>query len=883
MPTLLGWLAGSDLAEEILGDLAEQRHRRARESRVAAALWFWQALAGVAFFIGVRRGQRALATWARDGFGLRGGASDLRQAGRRLWRTPWYSVTAVGVTALSLALAATAFAVVDGVLFKPLPYRAPEELYAIAGAFSKLPPSPGKPPVTTAASWPDLEAWSSVSAPAALAAFDVSGPPIVLRNDMRPRIATVDRAFLDVLGVKPLLGGFRAGDFVERPAIRPVLITYALWQSFFEGAMPIVGRVAGPPESRIEVVGVMPRGFVFPAPNRRLVPDLITPIVPAVDADTNVRARWLTVIGRIPAGVPMADITAKLSGAAQRIASTWPPVRLPPNANETTRMTRGPADMVSVRPLKDVLTLNDVSASRIVFGAAAFLVLLSALTVAGLTASRLEDRRSELAVRRALGGSAARLTRLLAAESAVIVLAGAMLGWLAAAPLLRVTVALMPPGLMFLKPPVLDVRVLAFGTLTSAITIAIVTLWASRSTRSHTLSGEMASARSTAGRTVVRARSVLIAAQVCVAVVMVVAGVLLTASLARVWREDPGFNPDRTATIRVDERNDATAATMGQLVSSLQMMSGVSAAAGLGEPFLDNTSNGNGFSKPSTAVGETLPEGISVTGGFFAATGLRAIQGRLPTDEEFNRGDPVLVVSEQVARTYWPGGIAVGQRLKKDDSGRDFEVIGVVPDARYRSLDRDPDGAIYSPLIAERRLSLMNLIVKFDGDAAARLPEVTSAIESRFPMYTVRSARTVTASLGESIRARRFQTWLFAAFGLAALILTGAGILGVMAMTTARRTREVGIRMAIGATRSDVVSHLLREQMLTVSAGLLAGAGLAIWTARYVRAFLYKLDVYEPWVWAAAIMTVLATAAFGTLLPALRASRIDPVSALRVD
>jgi len=376
---------------------------------------------------------------------------------------------------------------------------------------------------------------------------------------------------------------------------------------------------------------------------------------------------------------------------------------------------------------------------------------------------------------------------------------------------------------------------------------------------------------------------VLIAAQVAAALVMVLAGALLTASLVRVWREDPGFNPDRAATVRLEERPDATAATMSQLLSTLQDLPGVIAAAGLGDPFLDNVRNGNGFDHPGTASSEEASEGINVTGGFFTAAGIRAIEGRLPTDDELNRGVPVIVVSAHVARTYWPRASAIGQRLRKSDSGLDFEVIGVVPDARYRTLDRDPDGAIYSSLIAERRFTLMNVIIRFADDAASRLPGVAEMISTRFPMYSVQSARTVAASLGESIRTRRFQTWLFSAFGLAALVLTGAGILGVMAMTTARRTREVGIRMAVGATRSNVIAHLLREQMLTVLIGVVAGAGISIWAARFVRAFVYKVDVYDPIVWAIAILTILATATLGTVLPASRASQIDPVKALRAD
>ena len=883
MNTLLTWLMDGDAASAILGDLTEQRWHHARTSPIRATLWFWRSFMGIAFFIGARRGLDALRRWVRSGFGFSGGLHDWQHAARALKRTPWYSVTAIGVIALGMSLATTAFAVVDGVLFKPLPYRAPDELYSIAGAFSKLPPAPGQSRVLTSASLPDIEAWSAVSAPATLSAYDVSGPTLLLRGDLRPRIAQVDSHLLEVLGVTPLMGGFREEHFRERAAIRPVLITYSLWQNYFGGAMTILGQVAGPAENRVEVVGVMPRGFVFPAAGRRLVPDLMTPIVADDESTTSVSSRWLTVIGRIPAGVSPSDIETRLTGAVQRIAATWPPVRLPPNANETMRITRGPADMAVIRPLKDVLTFNEAAVSRIVFAAAAFLVLLSALTVAGLTASRLEDRRGELSMRRALGGSSARIIRLLAAESAVMVITGAVLGWLVASPLLQVTLALMPPGLMFLKPPVLDARVFLFGIVAAAVTTAVVTLWASRSTTGATLGGTATTVRATPSRAAARGRAVLIAAQVAAAVVMVVGAALLTASLVRVWQEDPGFNPDRAATFRIDEREDATAAAMHDLLRTIKSLPGVTAVAGLGEPFLDNSRNGNGFESPVPAADGFLAEGISVTGGFFAAAGLRAVQGRLPTDDELDRGDPVIAVSESVARTYWPGTSAIGRRLKKDDSGRDFEVIGIVPDARYRSLDRDPDGAIYSSLAADRRWTLMNVIVRFNDDAATRLPAVTDVIASRFPMYSVRSARTVTASLGESIRARRFQTWLFSAFGLAAVVLTGAGILGVMAMTTARRRREVGIRMAVGATRTNVISHLLREQMLTVSVGLVAGAAIAVWASRFVRAFLYKMDVYDPMAWAVAIVTILVTATVGTLIPASRASKVDPVKALRAD
>jgi putative ABC transport system permease protein len=808
--------------------------------------------------------------------------NDLRQAGRGLRRSRWYALTAIGVVALGMSLAATAFAVVDGVLFKPLPYRAPQELFSIAGAFSKLPAAPGaRARVTTAASIADLEAWSAAVAPATLAAFDLSGAPLPLAGEVRPRVAQVDRRVLEVLGVSPLIGGFRPEHFESRSEIRPVLISYDLWQGHFAGSPSVVGQVAGPPESRVEVVGVMPRGFVFPSASARLIVEVLTPLVASNTVRSDPRSRWLTVIGRIPPNVSVAEIEARLTRAMQQVAATWPPVTLPPNTGETTRITRGPADLALIRPLDDVLTANEAAVSRIVFAAAIFLVLLSTVTVAGLVVSRLEDRRAELTMRRALGGSPGRIIRMIAAENAVAVFAGVALGGLAAVPLLRITLALMPPGLMYLKPPVLDARVVLFCLLASIVIVGLTTLWASRRFTSGSFTVE-ASARATAGRQAARARSALIAIQVAVALVMAVGGVLLASSLLRVWREDPGFNPDHAATIRLNATPAATHATLRELLATLEGLPGVAAVGGLGEPFLDRAFNGNEFEQPAAARNVDA-EGLSVTRGYFDAAGLRAVSGRLPTDEEMDSGARVLVVSELVARGYWPNAPAIGQRLKHDEDGTEFVVIGVVPDARYRSLDRDPDGALYSSLAIQERPTLVNVVVRFDSDAAGRIAPAVDMLSARFPMYRVRSARTVTASLGESIRSRRFQTWLFSAFGLAAVVLTGAGILGVLAMTTARRTREVGIRMAIGATRAAVVAQLLREQMLTVTLGLLIGGGFAVWAARFVRAFLYKLDIYDPLVWAIAVLTIIGTATIGTLIPALRASKVDPVSALRAE
>jgi hypothetical protein len=272
---------------------------------------------------------------------------------------------------------------------------------------------------------------------------------------------------------------------------------------------------------------------------------------------------------------------------------------------------------------------------------------------------------------------------------------------------------------------------------------------------------------------------------------------------------------------------------------------------------------------------------VPVTHGYFEAAGLRPSDGRLPTDAEFMSGAPVIVVTDIVARQFWPGRRAVGESLANE--GRLFYVVGVVPDARYMSLDLEPQGEIYWPLAAAARKYLSNVLIRFDRPGRAALGPVVAQVVQRCPNCRFRSAQMMTEALGATIRPRQFSAWLFSAFGIAALVIVGTGILGLVAMTAKRRTREIGIRMALGATRAGVMRQILREQLTSVVLGLVAGGIVAAWAVRFVASYLYKTPTYDPWAWAAAIAALLLISVAGTLIPSHYASRIDPVRALRVD
>ena len=362
---------------------------------------------------------------------------------------------------------------------------------------------------------------------------------------------------------------------------------------------------------------------------------------------------------------------------------------------------------------------------------------------------------------------------------------------------------------------------------------------------------------------------------------MTVGGALVVGSLARVWGEDSGFDADRRAVLDVGTPEDAPGIEIENLFTTLQRMPGIERVGGLDKPLLRNAFNGSWFDLPPGVVERRIVESMSVTSGFLAAAGVSAVEGRLPSALEFSQGAQVAVVSDIVARQYWPGRPSIGQVLVWDK--RPFTVIGVVTDARYVALDREPQGAIYVPLLSNPEPYVSGVVAAFKPGVPISIADVVSQLRLACPRCAIQRANTMTQAMGRTIRIRQFRAWLFGAFGVCALVIVGIGILGLVAMTTSRRTREVGIRMAVGATRSDVLRLLVREQTSGVLVGLAAGGLVAAWAVRYVSAYLYETPLTDPLVWSASGAILLMVALVGTLIPATRASRIDPVRALRVE
>jgi putative ABC transport system permease protein len=390
-----------------------------------------------------------------------------------------------------------------------------------------------------------------------------------------------------------------------------------------------------------------------------------------------------------------------------------------------------------------------------------------------------------------------------------------------------------------------------------------------------------------------RMSRLLVAGQTAIAFALVLAGALFGASLARLWSEDPGFQPGNAAILEVtypvpeirQYRLSTARSRALDLARALRAVPGVRQAAVTDALMMENIVQGaTTFPAPATAVeGAPTPAAVSVSSGFFDAAGIELLAGRLPSDAELDTGVPVVAVSEIVAHAYWPGSAAIGQTLR-GRGGVNFTVVGVVGDVRLVALDVPSTGAIFWPFalhdLAQRG---PRIFLSLQGDAASTLEAVTAAARRIDPDVRITNSdvQLLEDAVADTIRARRLGALAAESFGLAALVFVAVGLLGLVAMTSSRRTREIGIRLALGAVPATVVRLLVREQLAAAVAGMIAGGVLTAWIVPVAGAHLYGIGVYDPRIWTLAILVLLATAFLSAWLPAHRASRIDPVASLR--
>ena len=796
---------------------------------------------------------------------------DLRYGLRTLRSTPAFTLAAVLTLALGMGATTAIFSVVERVLLRPLPFEDAGRLVVLRQA----PPSGGHVFEWSYPDYADLRRENRSFEDLAVVPYSVSRFVWTGADPAPARGALVSENLFSVLGIRPAIGRAFLPDEDRRGAERVVLLGDGVWRRRFGADPAVVGRIVTLNAQSYRVVGVLPPGFEYPART-----ELWVPVVTAVDSLAEARqVGFLDVVGRIRPGVTASAATADAQAVLDRLSELYRPST--------------PRAIVTATPLAEDL-LGDVRPALLVLLAAAGLVLLIACAnVANLLLARASVRRAEMAVRTALGASRSRLVQQLLAESLLLAGLGTLLGVLVGFTGLDLLMAVVPPDLPRIEGVGLDPRVLAFcGGVTLAAAVAFGLLPALRS--SSSANGLEAASRRLAGGGWRLARG-LVVGEIALAALVLVGSGLLIRSLSRLQSVDLGFDRERTLSVEVflpEARYAEPAAVWDfydRLIERAAALPGVTRAAGV---LVRPLQGPDGFDYPFSIEGRSAEEQATypllnyeaITPDYFAASGIPLLSGRAFQASDDENAPGVVIVSRGLARRFWPGADPVGRRIKwgpPDGPAPWLTIVGGAGDARYRALQ----SATLDVYVPHRQSpwGLNHLIVRAAGDPAAIAGALAREARAIDPGVATLDAATARDLVESALRRPRVNTLLLGFFAATALALAGVGIYGVTSYAAARRTREMGIRMALGAG-PDQVRRLVIGQALSAGAvGIAIGLAAALAGTRLLSSLLFEVHPADPLTFAAVPIFLALVAGLAGWVPARRAAKLAPTAALRVE
>ena len=823
----------------------------------------------------------------RGGRGLERLVYDLRFAFRQLRKTPGFTLAAVLTLALGIGGNAAVFSVVNGVLLRPLAYPEPDRLVSISH-HSRGGDVPDRLPHSSAAH----VAYSDARSFEAMALFETWQGSLTDRQ-AAPEwvdVVTASRSLFDVLRVAPVLGR----TFTDREDApggpRVVLMSNALWRQRYGGDPGVLGRIITLDGTPREVVGVMPASFAFPTP----ASDLWVPL----RLDRNDLGGFnMQGIGRLRAGVN-ADM------AAQELANLLPRVTtlvdfLPPKLLSDARIRP------EVRPYLDEVVGTVRPALWALWGMIGLVLLIACVNVASLLLVRAEARRREVALRLALGAVRRHLLAQSLAESVTLLLAGSVVGVILAQLAVRVLPALAPTVLPRLGDIRVDAAVVVYTTLIAAIVAVLFgVVPITRHRRVAPVAMRGGSDRSgTTDRRSGRLRQLLVVAQVAMATVLLVASGLVLRSFAKLREVDPGFRPDSVFTFRIAlpyarySTSQAIATFHYTMLDRVRALPGVRSAGATGHLPLAGYSS---LIDPLRVDGKPLPPGVLpplaemrvATPGYFETMGISLVAGRLIDRSDTDRISGGVLVSESIVRKVMGGREPIGARVAHGLGGVSGErkwsdVVGVVGDVRGVALDKEPLGAVYYAMINREGVDMdwlarsMVYVVRTSTQPAALVASVRRALAELDPELPLAETRTLESVVDAAEGGMRFSMLGLAAAALVGLFMGAIGLYGVLSYVTAQRTREIGVRMALGATPATVRTSVLRHGLLVAGGGLALGLAAAVSLRSLATPLLYGVTPTDPVTLLAVSLVLLSVGALATWLPARRAARLDPVRALR--
>jgi len=804
---------------------------------------------------------------------------DLRQAIRQMRKSPGFTAVVVATLALGIGANTTVFSVVDAVLLRPLPYMQPQRLVEAESFFDKnVEPSN--------LSYPDFLDWRAQNS-----VFE----HLVSYHDNSYTLTGVARAvhvdaevvswdLLPMLGVNPELGrGFTQDE--EKRGTRVALISHGLWEAQFGADKTIVGRTVSLSGELFTVIGVMPANFRFPvtAPKNGIWTTLAVDDTPTGSPMANRGMHWLNAMGRLKPGVTVAQADGDMKAITARLAKQYP------NTNTTHNSARVQSELDAT--LGDTKTLLVV-----ILGAVALVLLIACGNIGNLLLARVRDRRREIAMRTALGASRARIVRQLLVESMVLSAAGGAVGCALAFLCTPAVLRLIGDSVPRAADAGVDLPVLGFALVVSLIAGVVFGLVPAMSASKTDLVSTLKAGGTAdvSGRDWLR--SAVIVGQVTVGIVLTAGAGLLISSFVKLMHQDLGFQPDHLLTFRFETPDTRYKETRPQFYREyferLRALPGVKAAGGTLILPMSEDSADVSFENPEHPMPQGLLPSADITlisGDYFRTMEVPVLKGRDFNDADTVDSPQVMIINQAFADKYFPNEEPLGKKLKPGAGGGKpgglpmREIVGVVGNIRHSMTQRRERPGYFLPASQLPSWCCLVSVVRTQVDADSLEPTVRQLVTSLDKDIPVTDVRTMPELMSLQLSQPRFAMVLLGAFAALALILTVVGLYGVMTYSVSRRTREIGVRLALGAQRAVVLRMVLREAAILLAAGVAIGLAASLAGGSALKTMLYGTTSRDPLVLAAVCILVTMAGLVSAFLPAMRAAGIEPMEALRTD
>jgi len=807
---------------------------------------------------------------------MTGFVQDFRYALRQLRKSPGFAATAILILTLGIAASTAIFGFVDAALIKPLPYQNPSQLVMVTGSVSVLP--------RANLSYPDYLDWKKLNK--VFTSMDVyrdEGFLVRTPTGTEPVPATrVSDGFFRTLGIAPMLGrDFYSGeDLPEAP--NTVILSYATWQKRFGGRKDVIGEPVSLSGVPYTIVGVLPQSFQFAEQGSS---EFWATLHPTDSCSRRRSCHDLIGVGRLKDGVTVSMALANMTAIARQLEIQYP------------ADNRGQGAFVA--PLSDVIVKDVRPILLALLGGAGLLLIIACVNVSSLLLVRSESRKREIAVRGALGASRLRLMRQFTTDGFVLVAASSVLGVFLARAAMQVLTSLISKdilvGMPYLSGLGLTLHVLAFA---GAISVAAIILFSLtpllRLPLREIREGLNEGGRGYAGTLWRRFGANLVVVELAVAVVLLVGAGLLGKSLYRLLHVDIGFQADHLATVGIalsdaaypkDEQQVAVARQIVDRVSHLPGVTSAGITNRLPVSFNGNTTwiriVGHPYNGEHNEVNDR-----EVSSAYFSTIKAKLLRGRYFTDADDSTKPHVMLINQTLARRYFAGEDPIGKKIGDTDLSPKsiYEIVGIVEDVKDGSLDSDIWPAVYYPF-NQSPDTYFSLVVRTSQAEGSLLSSIVAAIHEVDPGIGTMNEMTMARKINDSPSAymHRSSAWLVGGFAVTALLLGVVGLYGVIAYSVSRRTREIGVRMALGAQRRSVYQLILKEAVRLISVGIAAGLVCAVAVATLIRGLLFGVSSWDISTLSAVSLVLGVSALMATYVPARRAAQVDPSVALRYE